>query len=1108
VDDPKGAGATVVKSDETAPAGSETGPAASGEHLRQLEVGGPTTLPTAPDGQYDLGDEHARGGLGRIVRGRDRRLDRTVAIKQLIRGTPINRARFAREARITARLQHPGVVPIYEAGVWPSGQQFYAMRLVEGRPLSAAIDDARSLTERLALLSRVLVVAETMAYAHSRGVIHRDLKPSNVLVGEYGETVVIDWGIAKELGEADAEIEAPVAVPSVDLTVVGQVMGTPWYMAPEQARGEPTDERSDVYALGAILYHVLAGVPPHADATKIVETVAAGAPPPPLASRAPGVAPDLVAIVDKTLAAAPGARYPSAAELAADLKRYLNGQLVSVHRYGLGALVSRWVARHRAAVAIAALAVVVLAVGGVISLRNIVSARDEARQNASALSAQRDALILTQAESALDRDPTASLAWLKQYPLDGAEWNRVRTIAADAVSRGVAKHVLNHGEEAFVIAWSPDGGHVAVSSTDHVNVWDARTGARQRHLRLVSSYRVAISTGGRVIAAASSNENEIRVWRDGPEPLVLAGHTALVTFLAVLADERIVSAARDGTVRVWTISGDGSVAVEAAGELSVCLAIVPGGPPRLASISPQGAVQVTPLDGGPATTLGSLAGTPRALAVARDGSAVAVAGADGIWIWPLAGGPALRLGDSDGTRELVYAGNDALLEVGPDTSIRVWDVAAKAALALPHQRPLSDVATSQHGVLVTTDIDGRIFVWRPGPGPGEYTPRELRGHRASIASVAFSPDGMHLASSSIDMDLRLWDVAATAERVQRVDKADLFQVSYVADHVVVATSRSGAVHRIDLASGTSRPLGAHGGTSMGLAASADRRWIATAGWDGSAWLWDVERSTGTALRTTGAAVRGIGLSPDGARVALATDAGVLLGGPEARFHPLGEHEGIVWGAVFNRDGRTLATTGDDSTVRLWDIEPTRVRHVLRGDDGPSRIAFSSDGRHLVTGGATGGVRVWEVTTGTGRLLGEHQGAVRAIAFSSDGARIASGSRDRTVRVWTVATGTGALVGRHDGEIRDVAFSPDGRYLASAGYDRTFKVWDLDQRVSWSFRGAAAFQRVAFAPHGGELTVTCADGTVHSVPIPLPATVPRDPHAARAWIAERFTGTTD
>jgi WD40 repeat protein/tRNA A-37 threonylcarbamoyl transferase component Bud32 len=1108
VDDSKGAGATVVKSDATAPAGSETGPAASGEHLRQLELAGPTTLPTAPDGHYDLGDEHARGGLGRIVRSRDRRLDRTVAIKQLIRGTPINRARFAREARITARLQHPGVVPIYEAGVWPSGQQFYAMRLVEGRPLSAAIDDATSLTERLALLSRVLVVAETMAYAHSRGVIHRDLKPSNVLVGEYGETVVIDWGIAKELGETDAELDAPAAMPAVDLTVVGQVMGTPWYMAPEQARGEPTDERSDVYALGAILYHVLAGAPPHAEAAKVVETVAAGTPPPPLAIRAPGVAPDLVAIVDKALAAAPGARYPSAAELAADLERYLNGQLVSVHRYGLAALVGRWVARHRAAVAIAALAAVALGVGGVISVRNIVSARDEARRNASALSAQRDALILTQAESALDRDPTASLAWLKQYPLDGAEWNRVRTIAADAVSRGVAKHVLNQGEEAFVIAWSPDGDHVAVSSTDHVNVWDARTGTRQRRLRLISAYRTAISAGGRVVAAATTQDNEIRVWRDEPEARVLAGHTARVTFLAVLADERIVSASRDGAVRIWTTTGDARIVAQAAGDLSTCLAIVPGGTPRLVSIAPQGTVQVTPLDGTPGITLGSLAGVPRALAVTRDGSSVAVAGSDGIWIWPVAGGAPQRIGDSDGTRELVYAANDALLEVGANTSIRVWDVVARTALALPHQRPLSDVAASQHGLLVTTDIDGHIFVWHPGPGPGEYAPRELRGHRASIASVAFAPDGKRLASSSIDMDLRLWHIAAPVDHVQRADKSDLYQLAYVADHVVVATSRSGTVHRIDLASGTSRPLGAHGGTSVGLATSSDRRWVATGGWDGSAWLWDAEQTSGTALQTSGSPVRGIGLSPDGSRVALATDAGVLLGGPDAPFRALGEHDGIVWGAVFSGDGRTLATTGDDSTVRLWDVDPPRVRHVLRGDVGPSRIAFSNDGRYLVTGGAAGGVRIWDVSTGTGRLLGEHQGTVRAIAFSTDGARIASGSRDRTVRIWDVATGGGVLVGRHDGEVRDVAFSPDGRYLVSASHDRTFKVWDLEQRVSWSIPGAAAFQRVAFAPDGGELTVTCADGTVHSVPIPLPATVPSDPRAARAWIAERFTDTTD
>jgi serine/threonine protein kinase len=187
------------------------------------------SLPVVDPEVYAVEGEHARGGLGRIVRARDRRLDRLVAIKELTRQGPSARARFEREARITARLAHPAIVPIYEAGRWPSGEPFYAMKLLTGRTLREVIDDARDLDARLGLLPHVLAVAQAVAYAHSQRVIHRDLKPANVLVGAFGETVVIDWGLARELDAPDGE--------------TGGVMGTPAYMPPEQAAGASVDER-------------------------------------------------------------------------------------------------------------------------------------------------------------------------------------------------------------------------------------------------------------------------------------------------------------------------------------------------------------------------------------------------------------------------------------------------------------------------------------------------------------------------------------------------------------------------------------------------------------------------------------------------------------------------------------------------------------------------------------------------------------------------------------------------------------------------------------------------------------------------------------------------
>ncbi|MEO8551710.1 MAG: serine/threonine-protein kinase, partial [Kofleriaceae bacterium] len=219
----------------------------------------PAALPIIEREVGERGAEIARGGMGQITEARDARLGRTVALKEIRDPNPALARRFEREALISATLEHPAIVAVYEAGRWPSGEPFYAMKRVIGRPLDQVIAGCATLSDRLALIPNVLAVFDALAYAHGKGIIHRDLKPANVLVGAYGETVVIDWGLAKNLSEADETL----AERETDATVMGAVLGTPAYMPPEQARGERVDERADVYALGALLYTVLAGRPPY-----------------------------------------------------------------------------------------------------------------------------------------------------------------------------------------------------------------------------------------------------------------------------------------------------------------------------------------------------------------------------------------------------------------------------------------------------------------------------------------------------------------------------------------------------------------------------------------------------------------------------------------------------------------------------------------------------------------------------------------------------------------------------------------------------------------------------------------------------------------------------
>ncbi|HEU0032230.1 MAG TPA: protein kinase [Kofleriaceae bacterium] len=323
--------------------------------------GADAELPVVDPSSYELGAELARGGFGRLIRARDRRLDRVVAIKQLRATNAQLEARFRLEARLTARLAHPAIVPVHEVGRWPSGEPFYAMKLVTGRSLRERLDALPALADRLALLPQVTTVVDAIAYAHREHVLHRDLKPSNIMLGDTGEAYVVDWGLAKDLRSAEPAVPANLGTPDADLTSDGAVLGTPPYLSPEQARGDAVDERADVYSLGALLYEVVAGAPPYTGDAERVLAAIAGGPPPAIELRQPAVPRELAAIIARAMARAPADRYPTARQLADDLHRFARGELVSAYRYSVAQRAWRWTRRHRtlAVVALAALAVVV-----------------------------------------------------------------------------------------------------------------------------------------------------------------------------------------------------------------------------------------------------------------------------------------------------------------------------------------------------------------------------------------------------------------------------------------------------------------------------------------------------------------------------------------------------------------------------------------------------------------------------------------------------------------------------------------------------------------------------------------------------------------------------
>jgi serine/threonine-protein kinase len=333
------------------------------------------------------------GGVGRVWLVRDASLGRDVALKELRpdRADPGYWGRFVREAQVTGQLEHPGIVPVYEVGRRPEDNQpFYTMRFVHGRTLKDAIaayherrkrNEAGPLELR-ELLGAFVQVCQAVGYAHSRGVLHRDLKPHNVALGDYGEVMVLDWGLAKvqaeaapPRSEADAGASTVPAVVTPDIgqdpTQAGAVLGTPQYMAPEQAEGrlDLLDARSDVYGLGAILYHLLTGAPPFAgrDTAEVLDRVRHDPPRPPreLVSEAP---PPLEAVCLKALAKRREDRYPSAQALAEEVLCWLADEPVTAYRDPLTVRLTRWGRRHRTAVTTGAALLLTTTVALVIGL--------------------------------------------------------------------------------------------------------------------------------------------------------------------------------------------------------------------------------------------------------------------------------------------------------------------------------------------------------------------------------------------------------------------------------------------------------------------------------------------------------------------------------------------------------------------------------------------------------------------------------------------------------------------------------------------------------------------------------------------------------------------
>jgi serine/threonine protein kinase/WD40 repeat protein len=923
------------------------------------EEGGAIT-PETP-GRYTVKREYGRGGQSRVLLAYDEHLLREIALKELLgdieeRGSRSTSqaasARFIREARITGQLEHPNIVPVYELGQHADGSVYYTQKLVKGATLKARLADCREAGARLSLLAHFADICHAVAYAHSRGVVHRDLKPDNVMVGQFGETVVLDWGLAKARGEKDVRGPAVLRKATAmraDQTIEGYALGTPSYMSPEQAQGhlEEIDERSDVWSLGAILFELLTGRPPYQgdSAYSIVLKVIKEAPPKcrEVFRSAP---PELAAVADKCLTRDRKLRYGNAEEIAKEIEAYQAGGDVRAYRYSSWELLRRFVQKHRALTAVTGLAVVLL-------LLALVAIRRESQQvKASLLRARHN---LAQAWLSSAHAAEHDFFWHKaeifyaaaRVQEDGPEarWGSVIE-ASDAA--GVTRIA---GPQGWVLstAFSPDGKSVLIGGGDGVaRILDLKEGRELWRLTSVQPIEaVAFSADGKRVASRDS-AGLVRLHDLNGQLLGFATCAARgAGSLAFAKDKLYASCSPALTIegplpfaaqRLASCGEDVLVDQDGAVRLGTVRFEVPAGAHELACggqvVAISSADKIIRLFDPTGKALGVLSGHDDRiahLAVSKDGRRVASASADRtVRLWSVQhlqqrallprAAPALWVDFSpDGQTLAVGEQQSALL---------VWDVSVGHGAA-------SSFTFLSGGGYVAANSAGEI---------GRYSEKgELQNRFAEEGpAVDLAVHGNDLAAVLERGDVSMWDLSSNLRsRTIKFDEPAR-EAIFLADGGLVVRLASNRL-RLRMPSGEQRDLGNFG---------------EMADWESSKGFLYVRLATGKMLRVetqTGAVqplqqqASSFAISPDGTKIAFGSAGRIQLFDDQLLFHGELAMEGAIASSLaFSPKSALLAAAGPDGAAHLYDLDNGAevARLPVAGATQVSGLAFSADGTLL------------------------------------------------------------------------------------------------------------------------------------------------------------------
>jgi WD40 repeat protein/predicted Ser/Thr protein kinase len=1048
---------------------------------REEVISGPAAIePAGPRPMIpgcEILSELGRGGMGVVYLARQVGLNRLCALKIALPGRHAgaeSRARFLAEAETIARLGHPNIVQIYGFGEH-EGVAYFEMEYIEGGSLARRLDGTPWAPEPAARM--VAVLARAIGDAHRLGIVHRDLKPANVLLTDDGTPKVVDFGLAKSL-EADS-----------NLTQSGVFIGTPSYAAPEQVEGKAVGPAADIYALGAIFYHMLTGRPPFQAATvlRTLDQVKTAEPVPPSRLQ-PDLPRDAETIALKCLEKDPNRRYADAAALADDLERFRAGWPILARPTGPLERLRKWI-RRRPAVALLSAAVTAVTVLGVALIawqwrRAAAQAAAEAAANRRAL--EREARLtlhqalalcdqgeverglsglagsLERAEgagaTALDRPIRINLAdWTGQLsrPLHVRPMRHPAAILGLAFRRG-GRALVSVGGDGVARTWDTDTGDEIAPPLE---LGGDSGGARLRRARFgpgESGLLGTVDDRGRVVVWDLDRRRRVASPPPGP-----AGR--VVRDVAFPDQRTLILCSDDGTLRWWTIG---------------CRRQGAAGRP----------------EEGPAGQRGGEA----TLAISADGRTLAAGGRD---------------------RRVIR-----------------WDVAARRPLepAWPVDAAIGAIALTPDGrTVITGRRAGRLQIWDSGTERGFDLPPQ----GTEVLSLAVSPDGRLLASGTEGGVVRLWDTGLLGPIGQTCKFAGAITALAFdpRGRIVAIGGDDGTIRLREVprrkALGPPLQVGrpvqglafADGGRRLLIATAAGSRW-----WDlGGPMIGepdrggDVRRDDEPASRVEPATV-----SPDGRTLAIGRreEAGDrTLGRVELRDAATGtllrrapEQAHAISGLALSPDSRWLLTWGPGpGTARLWDAATLRDPRplLLSLDSAAHQAVFSPDGRNLLLGCRDGRARLWDVAADVEINPGNrphHVYPITAVAFDPGRSRLVTGCHAGTVRIWDAAGGRMLSELRQNaGEIVVLAFSPDGAMLVTASHDGTARFLDAEsgKQLGPALHHADAVLSTAFHPDGKSVVTGTRDGMVQRWSTPAPA-MSGGAAEIRRWVDGRIAADED